>query len=487
MKEETILRTPQFEIAAVRVGAFLVVRLRGRYVDDLLLPLRKRVFNQPKTNFAVDVTGMSDLAMPLARELYFASQSLKGTPHRLVLLRPPEKILSLLSLLSTAPLPSVSSENDLGQDLAQTDERLAQRDRELARIRAEIQNTPVWQQFLRDAGWCCPYCGKLQEDVKISSRVNVVPVALERIYDHVWLRCPLFRPGSGGRYRPLTELQAVIRAATADDLAAAKMDVAVMETKLTQLEKKAKKAEAFEQSLKIASARQRRLLPEKPPTVFGAEISILYRPAERVSGDFYDFVEFPDGRLGLVIGDVAGHGIEAAILMGMAKKVLALRLEEFGDPVETVRRANHDLYRDLDRQIFVTAFVALLDAPNRSLSYARAGHNPPLLYRAGRTRRLEAGGLGLGMSDGPVFERALVGESVSLEEQELLLLYTDGIVEAKDGSGEEYGIERLERTLGETDGKNVNFLLGILGHELDRFSGGRPQEDDITAVAVKIA
>lgn len=486
MNEETVVRTPQFEILTSKIGAFLVVRIRGRYVDDLLVSLRRGVFSQ-KSSFALDLSGLADVTMPLAREIYFMAQNLRSGEHRLVLLNPPEKILSLLSLLSTVPVPAVHSEKELDSDPAVTDARAADHEREVARIRAEIQNSPLWQQFLRDGGWVCPYCGRMQEGILIVSRSTTGPGALEGIYRHLWFQCPLFRPGAGASYRPLTELQGVLRTARAQRLSAARKDVEIMESKITVLEHKAKQADALEQSLKVASARQRRLLPDKPPKIAGVEIGILYRPAERVSGDFYDFVEFPDGRLGCLIGDVAGHGIEAAILMGMSKKVLTLRLEETGDPVETVRRANRDLYRELDRQLFVTAFVAVLDPAARKLSYARAGHNPPLLFRPPSTRQLDVGGLGLGMSQGTLFEKTLRGETVDLVPEDVLLLYTDGLVEAKNQAGEEFGVERMSAILEETRGKPCDFLLGVLGHEMDKFIAGLPQEDDVTALCFRTA
>jgi sigma-B regulation protein RsbU (phosphoserine phosphatase) len=261
-----------------------------------------------------------------------------------------------------------------------------------------------------------------------------------------------------------------------------------MESKVAVLEDKAKKADALEQSVKVASARQRRLLPARPPEIPDAEVGLVYKPAEHVSGDFYDFVPLPDGRLGFIIGDVAGHGIEAGILMGMAKKVLSLRLEESGDPITTIFKANNDLFRELDRQSFVTAFVCIYDPAGRSIAYARAGHNPPLLFNPARDPKLvkfDAGGLGLGISKGPAFENTLVGETVEVQSGDIFLLYTDGLVEARNQAGEEFQIERIVSTLEASVDRPTSFILGVLSYELDRFSAGLPQEDDVTAVCVR--
>src|SRR5439155_5734108 len=107
-------------------------------------------------------------------------------------------------------------------------------------------------------------------------------------------------------------------------------------------------------------------------------IDLIYRPAAVVSGDFYDFVPLDDGKTAIVVGDVSGHGIEAGIVMGMTKKVLSIHLQDFQDPIEALVRTNDDVDIELGRVSFVTAFLAIFDPADRTLTCVRAGHNPPL-------------------------------------------------------------------------------------------------------------
>jgi len=194
------------------------------------------------------------------------------------------------------------------------------------------------------------------------------------------------------------------------------------------------------------------------------------------------------GRTGFSIGDVAGHGIEAGILMGMTKKVINIRASDCDEPVEVMRKANGDIYKELDRQTFVTAFLGMLDPEKKQFVYARAGHNPPLLFNRKRTpphRKFDTGGLMLGMSLGTIFDRAMTGETVDLQQGDVILLYTDGLEEAKNDKGELFGTQRMAEVLEKEGERPSKFMLGALGFELDRFAGTGVAEDDVTAVCIK--
>jgi sigma-B regulation protein RsbU (phosphoserine phosphatase) len=222
--------------------------------------------------------------------------------------------------------------------------------------------------------------------------------------------------------------------------------------------------------------------------VLGAEIDLIYRPAAVVSGDFYDFVPLADGKMAILIGDVSGHGIEAGILMGMAKKVLAIRLQDIQDPVDALARANDDVDKDLGRVNFVTAFLAIFDPMRRVLTCVRAGHNPPLLYnpaREGRCLQIKPGGLGLGILDSASFMPSIQVEEIQVLAGDLLLLYTDGLVEARNKEGEQFGIDRTTQALAATYGYSPALVLSTLAGALDDFAGEFVSEDDVTAVCVR--
>jgi serine phosphatase RsbU (regulator of sigma subunit) len=207
-----------------------------------------------------------------------------------------------------------------------------------------------------------------------------------------------------------------------------------------------------------------------------------------VSGDFYDFIPLSDGRMAFLIGDVSGHGIEAGILMGMAKKVLSIRLQDLQDPVAALVRANEDVDKELGRVNFVTVFLAIYDPVPRTLTCVRAGHNPPLLYnpaREGRCLQIKPGGLGLGILGTASFQPTIQIEEIPILPGDVFLLYTDGLVEARNKEGEQFGIERAIQAMSVTYGYSSALILSTLAGTLDDFAGDLTSEDDITAVCVR--
>lgn len=487
-KEEIVTRTPDYEIATRRHGNWLLVFLRGRYVDQMIEVLQNQVFKE-KTSYAVDLSKLANIAMPLARHFYFVAGQLKSGDTRLVLLNPPEKMRSLIGLIASgAKLITFSAEDELPPDARNIEAAAARLDQEYADIRKNITTNSLWQFVDREACWLCPFCTQTLEDAKVVSRVSVPQPVVEKIYRHIHHRCDVYNPAQP-RFQPAAALEQKIKAINDAKFSASRAHAETLESKVRLLQDKAQFADAMEQGLKVAVDRQRRLLPARPPEIRGCEIALVYRPAQHVSGDFYDFIEIPGGKLGISIGDVAGHGIEAGILMGMTKKVINIRATELNDPVAALRKANGDIYKELDRQTFVTAFLATYDPSTRLLSYARAGHNPPILFSRARTptsRKFDAGGLMLGMSQGAVFDRAMQGENVQLQTGDVLFFYTDGLEEAKNTQSELFGLQRVVPILESECDRPASFILGAVSFALDRFCGSVPQEDDVTAICVKI-
>jgi serine phosphatase RsbU (regulator of sigma subunit) len=484
---ETIARTNEFEVTSKIHGPFLVVTIRGRFTEELLGILQKQVFLQLRA-MALECSGLSGVTMSFARSVYYVSQQLKSQGFALVLLNPPEAMRSFLKLLGgEGRLAILLTEAQLPGRVEDVALAAQQLERNLQLVRRDLESNVLWQFTDREFCWLCPFCGELREDIRIASRVAINQQAVEKVWRHVFSDCPSYAPLSP-RYRTREQLEAKIREVNQTKLSASVRSVEALQSKVQKLEEKAQWATQLEKGVKIAASRQRKLLPTRPPQVEGCEIAYTYRPAEEVSGDFFDFVGMPDGRVAFVIGDVSGHGIEAGILMGMTKKVLSIRLSEMGDPIAAVKKTNADIVKDMDRSSFVTVATLVYDPAARTLSSARAGHNPPLLFNPARSptlRKFEAGGLMLGMASAALFDAQLVPEVVPVQPGDVLLLYTDGLEEGKNPSGEEFGIERMAPILHAECAKPAAYILGSLFYEFDRFASGVTQEDDLTAICVK--
>jgi len=486
-EHDTVARTSEYEVTTETRGPFLLVLLRGRFTDDLLQVLQRQIF-LPTQSLAVDASALSGITMAMARGLYYTAQALRAQGQALVLINPSESMRGFLKLLGAERrVPILLSESQLPAKASDVDVVAERLDRELQQIKRELESNVLWQVLDREYCWVCPFCASLVEEVRIPSRLSVGQGPVERVWRHLRFDCKSYVSGQP-RYRSKAELEARVRESNGMKLAASKGRVDALQTQVAKLEEKAQWATALEKGVKIAASRQRKLLPVRAPKVDGCEIAHTYRPAEELSGDFYDFVELEGGRTAFVIGDVSGHGIEAGILMGMTKKVLNIRLGEMGDPVAALKKTNADIVKDMDRSSFVTIAVIVYDPARRVLTCARAGHNPPLLYSPARgidVRKIECGGLMLGMAQPAVFDAQLVAEEIPVRAGDILLLYTDGIEEAKNPSGEEFGLQRMVSVVHADHAKPGAYILGALFYEFDRFVGPVQQEDDLTAICLK--
>jgi serine phosphatase RsbU (regulator of sigma subunit) len=237
----------------------------------------------------------------------------------------------------------------------------------------------------------------------------------------------------------------------------------------------------------VARRAQERLLPDATPTVPGFEIAAVCRPAREVGGDLYDFIQFPDGRLGIVVADVSGKGVPASLYMTLTKGLLASVSENHDEPAAILREVNLHLYQASRKKIFVTLLYGILDPATRQFTYARAGHNPPVWWSAaeGKTRMLSAPGIGLGLNAGRLFDRTLQVEQIALEPRDLLILYSDGITEAMNERLEEYGEERLRMVASHSDGRRAESTRDALLKDVSAFLGRMAPQDDQTLIVVK--
>ena len=236
----------------------------------------------------------------------------------------------------------------------------------------------------------------------------------------------------------------------------------------------------MEQEMRIAADIQRALLPEAKRMGGFFEAMGASVPCRSIGGDFFDYVDLPDGGFGFAVGDVAGKGAPAALLTAVLQGVFASQASSGTGPAMTLSRVNQALIRRSVESRFATAFYAVL-TPDGKLTYCNAGHNPPLLIRQDRVERLETGGLILGLFEHATFEE----ETVRVSPGDILVTFSDGVTEALSLLGEEYGEERLLECATQFRDKSVPELLeGILA-SVRQFTAGAVQSDDVTALVLR--
>jgi phosphoserine phosphatase RsbU/P len=244
----------------------------------------------------------------------------------------------------------------------------------------------------------------------------------------------------------------------------------------------------MKRDLEIAREIQLWLVPSKPPEVAGADIAFASRPQNSVAGDYYDAF-YPtasaaeNGKLMLVIADVAGKSIPAALLMATLQASLRTIAGEGSPLAELVVRLNrYASAHSLDGRRFTTAVLAEYEPATRRLVYVNAGHNPPVLRRAGGTlEKLEVGGLPLGIDSGAVYETA----ALELETGDALIFYTDGVIEAFDQKLQEFGNDRWLEAVRALPDWNSQESLQFLMKRVDEFVGATRQSDDITCLVFR--
>jgi PAS domain S-box-containing protein len=254
-----------------------------------------------------------------------------------------------------------------------------------------------------------------------------------------------------------------------------------LKSAMARQQQEAQERQRIEQELRVARLIQQTFLPKSAPELGSYQIATYYRPAREVSGDFYDFLELEDGRLGLVVGDASGKGIPAAMVMANTRSVLrTIAQGEDIAPGQVLEEANEILYPDIPPNMFVTCFYAILDPNTGSLTYANAGHDLPYLHRNGDAEELRARGMPLGLMPGMSYEE----REVVVDAGESVLFYSDGLVEAHDPQGEMFGFPRLRALVAEHD-EEEHSLVDFLLEELYSFvAEGWEQEDDITLVTL---
>jgi serine phosphatase RsbU (regulator of sigma subunit)/anti-sigma regulatory factor (Ser/Thr protein kinase) len=247
-----------------------------------------------------------------------------------------------------------------------------------------------------------------------------------------------------------------------------------------QQQAEARERERLAQELRVARLIQQTLLPKSLPDLADYEVSAYYRPAREVGGDFYDFLYFEDGRVGVIIGDVTDKGVPAALVMATTRTLLRAAAERLIAPGLALERVNELLYPDIPARMFVTCLYALLDPTTGQLCYANAGHDLPYRRRKEDVDELRATGMPLGLMPGMSYEE----KQLTLAPGETVLFHSDGLVEAHAPDGEMFGFPRLQALMAEHPGGSsmIEFLLD----KLTAFTGPDwEQEDDVTLVTLQ--
>jgi serine phosphatase RsbU (regulator of sigma subunit) len=236
----------------------------------------------------------------------------------------------------------------------------------------------------------------------------------------------------------------------------------------------------IEEEMRLARDLQRSILPSQAPTVAGLSVAQLYRPSSEVGGDFFDFYAIGENRLLVAVGDASGHGLDSSMVSSMAKSALYTQVSAGRALEETMSELNRMMFDTLGRRRLMTLALVEFDTTARRLAWVNAGQVYPLLRRRGEVRELEQPSYPLGVRARVEYEAA----ELELEPGDLLLLMSDGYIEATGEAGAPYGWERLVERLADLAGADPASLIGRLEGDLRSYLSGRPLEDDVTLVAI---
>jgi hypothetical protein len=387
-----------------------------------------------------------------------------------VFVSPPDRIRALLKLVDREGRIAITlSEQELDGEPAAVEDRLRRGQERVVLSRTMLQTHPCWQLCDPEGRWLCPFCVTLRDDVRFVARGSPTQTVVDRVAFHLGSGCSTYQEGSVDGW-PFEVLE---RALT----------TGVTPRKVGLVRPGEGSAPPVPKTL---DTRRRHLLATAPPEMEGVDGALFYRPAPSLSGDFYDFVRLPKERWAVVVGGLAPHGVAPGVLMGLARKVLRMRLREGGDAAAALARANDDLCEELEQESAVSALVAVLDGAARSIEITRAGHAAPLLVRAGGSvDRLESTGALLGLVPSAAFDEGAATIRMEAAAGDLLFLHGAGLASQRDASGERWGEDRLAAVLRGLAGRNPQEAIGAVMLETEQFRAGPEPDEDLTALAFR--
>jgi serine phosphatase RsbU (regulator of sigma subunit) len=369
-------------------------------------------------------------------------------------------------------------------------------------VGSKVTSDPLWQHKSPQHRWACPYCKRVIDSVDMSSEFLTKSVAPREIAKHLVESCSEYKEGkgklasadelaaltSGGRQKSAV----VTRPPSPDDsvmFQAIRAELDEVRQAMTKSQEVDEQQQELLRSLEKAGKQQQMMLPDRPELP-GFEFEVLYQPMATVSGDFYDFIKVSDTEVGIVVGDVSGHGMEAALVMSMVKKSLKIHGRGVSSAAEALRVTNADIHEDLAQSTFCSVFYGVLDFQKKSMRFSRAGHSPLVLFNPARDpslHSLEPKGIAVGIDKGPVFNRTLEEMELKLAPGDMLVQFTDGVAEATNRKKEEFGTDRLCEAVKKYGTHEAKYLAHMLDITLQEFRGTVPAEDDVTVMCIKVS
>ncbi len=246
--------------------------------------------------------------------------------------------------------------------------------------------------------------------------------------------------------------------------------------------------EKLQAEFSVARRAQQGMLPQSMPNIPGYSIAASCTPSLEVGGDLYDFLQLPDGRIGIGVADVSGKGVPAALYMTLTKGLLAAVSGDSAHLSNVVVEVNKHLHSVTRKKVFVTMALGFLDAEKRLLECVRAGHNPMVWRQATKDKTILVAppGLGLGITAGKIFSTQLKVEEMSLAEGDVVVFYSDGITEAMNRDLEQFGEDRLMDVVAQTDKLDAAATHDLILKTVREFLGGIHPQDDMTLVVLRV-
>lgn len=301
--------------------------------------------------------------------------------------------------------------------------------------------------------------------------------------------------------RPFQKILAGVRTISTGDLSS-KLDVDSqdefgqlanifneMTTRIQDSQKGLMEQERMQKEMQVAQEIQHTLLPAEFPQIEGYEIGATYRAAKEVGGDYYDFFWVDPTTMGIVVADVSGKGVPGSMVMTMIRTAMRLEARDNKSASDVLSKVNRHVTGDMKKGMFVTMFYIVLDSRNRSINFASAGHNPMILYRGGTDEvfflKPKGFPVGIDLPEENMFAKNLALQKVSLQKNDMLVIYTDGITEAMNTAKEQFGEDRLVKVIKENAHLTPSEFVEKLNESIAQFTRGAEQNDDITVVAIK--
>jgi sigma-B regulation protein RsbU (phosphoserine phosphatase) len=249
-----------------------------------------------------------------------------------------------------------------------------------------------------------------------------------------------------------------------------------------RLQEEAVEKDRLERQVQIAAEVQRRMMPAKAPKFPGLEIAALYVPCFELGGDFYDFIPLGDHSVGITVADVVGKGLPASLLMASVRASMRAQADNIYDLDEIVSRVNKSMSVDMRSNEFITLWYGVLDYKNKQLTYSSAGHEPAILIRNGQLRELSVGGMVIGVDPEQRYDK----EAVQLQKGDILWIYTDGVPDAMNYTGDKFGKTRMRESLLKYQKESAEQICRQMLWETRRFVGLNRRTDDTTIVVIKV-